>query len=216
MPQGPLVDDSRGMLRLHFGRFDVQSEMRKAAPYELVLRYTRTMATALERLPDLRTIGIIGLGGGSLAKYCYRRFPLAKVTVSEIDPRVVALRKRFAIPDDHGRFEVSCEDGAHFVRRHEGHFDALLVDGFDHKGQPAQLCSRRFYKACHRALRDGGLLVANLCANGRLVSRIGAAFDGEVSLADADNECFNSIAIAVKTSRRSARHQDSIHVANSA
>ena len=41
-------------------------------------------------------------------------------------------------------------------------FDVLLVDGFDHAGQPAALCTQRFYDDCFAALRADGVLVVNL------------------------------------------------------
>jgi spermidine synthase len=40
--------------------------------------------------------------------------------------------------------------------------DVLLLDGFDLRGQPAQLCTQRFYEDCYRSLAPGGLMVVNL------------------------------------------------------
>lgn len=58
---------------------------------------------------------MIGLGGGSLAKYCYRHFPQTEITVIEISPDVIALRNEFAILADDTRFRVLPGDSSHWV-----------------------------------------------------------------------------------------------------
>jgi len=145
LKSSPYVVESRGTLRLHFRPSDVQSEMSKKAPDELVLGYTQTMVNALSfKKRQLRHIGMIGLGGGSIPKYCYRHFPNSAISVAEINPEVIALRDRFFIPADDERFVVYCEDGAEFVQRQQGSFDVLFVDGFDYKGHSPQLSSIAF------------------------------------------------------------------------
>jgi spermidine synthase len=66
------------------------------------------------------------------------------------------------VPEDDGRFQVIEGDGAAFVASRAGAFDTLLVDGFDHAGQPAQLCSQGFYDDCFAALAPDGILAVNL------------------------------------------------------
>jgi spermidine synthase len=44
-----------------------------------------------------REILMFGLGGGSLAKYCHRHLPAARIRV-EIDSDVIAFRDQFAVP----------------------------------------------------------------------------------------------------------------------
>jgi spermidine synthase len=61
--------------------------------------------------PRPRRILILGLGGGSLAKFCYRHLPSATITAVEIDPHVMALREEFRVPADDERFRVLQGDG---------------------------------------------------------------------------------------------------------
>jgi spermidine synthase len=198
----PYLDECNGTVRLHFKAFDIQSSMYRHAPHELVLSYTQTMMDAFCFNEHPETVGMIGLGGGSMQKACYQRFPNAIISVAEINPRVIALRDQFLIPKDDERFVVYCEDGADFVRRQPGHFDVLVVDGFDKKGQPAQLCSQQFYCDCHNALTADGLLIVNLLSGShRLVTRIRRSFENEVILADGDAESANTIVIAGKGNR---------------
>ena len=187
----PLLREENGELSLHFGFPTIQSRMLMADPDRLQLDYTRTMMGFLLFQPAPQRIAMIGLGGGSLAKYCRRRLPNAEFTAIEISPDVVALRQTFAIPDDDERFRVVCADGADYVRRYSNAFDVLLVDGFDRDGQPAQLCSAAFYDACQLALRPDGVLVVNLCADdtgyGSYVARICDSFFGKAVVVEAED-----------------------------
>ena len=146
---------------LHFTHGEVQSSMLVERPDELQVDYTRTMMGFLLLLPAPREIAMIGLGGGSLAKFCHRHLPRTRMTAVDNNPAVIALRRQFGIPDDDARLAVRTQDGAHFVRTASG-IDVLLVDGFDLSGQPPALCSQPFYDACFRALAPDGVLAVNL------------------------------------------------------
>jgi len=193
----PFIEDNRGILTLRFNLFDVQSEMVKQSPYELVLGYTRVMAKAMTHAPVINRIGMIGLGGGSLPKYIYYNYPDAFISIAEINPAVIELRDLFHIPSDGHRFKVYCEDGADFVQRCRNTFDVLLVDGFDRRGQPPQLSSAKFYSDCYRSLRPQGLLIANLCGNERLIPAIRASFGSQMHIKDSDSH-MNTIVVAGK------------------
>lgn len=161
----PFVVEERGTRSLHFTIGETQSSMRVDRPDELLIDYTRTMMGFLLLTPRPRNITMIGLGGGSLAKFCHRHLPSARITVVENNPGVIALRKDFGIPDDDARLSVLEDDGALFVRMAAGAVDVLLVDGFDGTGQPAQLCSQAFYDDCFGALAPGGVMAVNLHAD---------------------------------------------------
>ena len=178
----PFLYEEDGLVTLCFEIGSVQSQMLTDAPDHLVLSYTRTMMDFLLFTRFPRRIAMIGLGGGSMAKWCYRHLPQADITVVEINPRVIGLRDHFRIPEDNHRFRVLCEDGADYVARTSRHTDVLVVDGFNLDGQPPELCSQRFYDDCHRALTDSGLMVVNLCGddNQRILTRIRRSFRDQV------------------------------------
>lgn len=105
---------------------------------------------------------MIGLGGGSLVKFCHRHLRNTRLTVVEVDPDVVALREWFHIPTDDDRLRVLLEDGADYVRRGDWAADILLIDAFDPGGVAPSLASADFYAYAFRCLRPNGLLVMNL------------------------------------------------------
>ena len=197
----PFLYMADGLLSLHFEAASVQSRMDPAAPARLTLGYTRTMMGAALLLlgPVPGRIAMIGLGGGSLVKYCRQHLPEAVIEVAEISAEVIALRERFCVPADSDHLRVLCTDGAAFVATAgAGEWDLLLVDGFGPGGQPPQLGSQRFYDDCRAALGADGLLVANLAGSDpRLdlyLSRLETAFGRALNLPAADSD--NRIAIA--------------------
>lgn len=158
----PFVLDDGASRSLHFTLGELQSRMRLDSPCALEVDYTRTMMGFLLFNPAPAHIGMIGLGGGSIAKFCHRFLPASRMTVLEINPHVIALRGDFQVPSDDERFMVLAVDGARYLQTQAPRYDVLLVDGFDPDGQPAALCSQRFYGDCLAALPDGGVLAVNL------------------------------------------------------
>jgi spermidine synthase len=158
----PFVHDVGNVKSLHFTRSELQSRMNRLHPWHLEVDYTRTMMGFLLLQPAPASIGMVGLGGGSLAKFCYRELPDCSTTAVENNPHVIALRREFEVPDDDARFQVVAADGAVFVKTKVAAFDVLLIDGFDHNGQSAALCTQGFYDDCFAALKADGVLVVNL------------------------------------------------------
>jgi spermidine synthase len=183
-PSLPRVRTRGNRRTLEFQPGDIQSEMRISDPDALVLEYARAMMCFALFAPRPRHILMVGLGGGSLAKFCYRHFPHTRITVLEISAEVIALRDAFQVPPDDARLRIVHADAADYLRAAPAGCDVILVDGFDAAGMPAALGSAAFYRDCRRALRDGGVLAANILSydpgHDALVERIERAFDGRV------------------------------------
>jgi spermidine synthase len=197
----PYVHESHAAKALHFSISEIQSRMLLTDPYALDLEYTRLMMGFLLFHPQPRRIAMIGLGGGSLAKFCHRHLPQAQIQVVEINPHVIALREQFHVPPDGERFHVVQGDGARYVRLRVRRPDVLIVDGFGPEGQPARLCSQRFYDNCAEMLQPGGVLVVNLHRGHRhhevFVDRIRRSFD-DSALAVEDTIRSNGVVFACK------------------
>lgn len=197
----PYVHDTPDARSLHFAEVDLQSRMLKADPIALALDYTRTMMGFLLFVPRPRRLAMIGLGGGSLAKFCHHALPDTRIDVVEINPRVVALRDLFGVPADDARFRIHIDDGARFVSRANDCYDAILVDGYTHDGIPESLASHRFHRDCHQALRESGVLVSNLHGPevGAHIARIRRNYRDQVVWLD-ETSCTNRTLFAFKRS----------------
>jgi spermidine synthase len=190
----PFVTEEGGGKSMRFAVDKLQSRMCIDRPLELQIGYTKTMMgfLLLNRYPG--HVAMIGLGGGSLAKFCHQHLPETRFTAVEVNPHVIAMRREFLIPEDSARFRVIEADGADFVRGVKGEIDVLLVDGYDHQGLPFQLGTRDFYDACRHALTHHGIMVVNLCENHHqyelFIEHIDEIFDGnfaEIAVEDDAN-----------------------------
>jgi spermidine synthase len=177
LPAPPLVRTRRGRRTLEFIPGDIQSEMLLARPDALVLAYQRAMMCFVLFAPRPRHIVMVGLGGGSLAKFCHRHFPGTHITVIEVRADVIALRDTFHVPPDGARFTVVHADAADWLARHPDVADVLLVDGFDANGLPPRLADAPFYAHCRRSLRPGGVLVSNVFTYDARYREVMAALD---------------------------------------
>jgi spermidine synthase len=162
-----LVEDGRRRTLCFTIDGSVQSAMRIDEPDALVDDYTREMMGFLLFCPEPRRVLMIGLGGGSLVKFCHRHLPSTHVTAVEIDANVIALREHFRIPPDGDGLRVVHGDGARVVADlvHGGEIhDVLLVDAYDRNGLSPSIAGHEFLEHARRILGDGGVFVMNLAA----------------------------------------------------
>jgi spermidine synthase len=177
------ISEKFGVRSLHIGSDTVQSAMRLAAPVDLELSYTRSMMGFLLFNERPASVLMIGLGGGSVAKFVYHRLPAAKVRVIELRERVLTVARRyFSLPENDVRLEVILGDGAEFVSRPQVCADIVMVDGYDGESQAEALSTPAFYGDCYDRLNRDGVLVVNLWGGDRefhnSLKRIEAAFPG--------------------------------------
>jgi spermidine synthase len=173
----PYIIEDNGERRLHFTQASVQSVMSLQDPDALVAAYTRKMMAFLLYNPQPAHILMLGLGGGSLAKFCYRHLPDTRITVVEINRDVIALRDEFCIPRDDARLHIVHDDAARYLRRLRTRFDVILVDAFDDEGIARSLPQSDFYAQSASHLSWNGMLVMNLAGhdNDRYVDNLRAA-----------------------------------------
>ncbi len=158
----PFIVETDTERHLLFSHDSVQSSMRIDDPDALTCEYTRRMMSFLLFVPEPREIVMIGLGGGSLAKFSYKHLQTARLTTIEIDADIIALRDEFCIPLDDARFCVLHMDGARYLAQRSESIDVLIVDAFDEGGVAPSLATSAFYRHAAQRLSDGGVLVMNL------------------------------------------------------
>jgi len=177
------VSESRGVRTLHVGGEAIQSSMRLEDPYALALDYTRCMMGFMLFHPEPREALMIGLGGGSLAKFFLKNLRGARVRVVELDERVIcAAREHFALPPEGPRFTIEVGDGAEALEPEC--CDVLVVDAFEDELHVPRLASAEFYDGAFLALREPGALVVNFMDDDpkfdTTLQRLERAFGGAV------------------------------------
>jgi spermidine synthase len=159
------ITEFQGVRSLHLGTSWVQGSMRLAQPDAIELEYVQMMMMWMLFVPQPRRIAQLGLGSAALTKFCYQKFPDARVTAAELNPNVIAMcQAHFGLPPNDARLDVREMDALDFVmdRANHGTLDALQVDLYDEEARGPVLDTPEFYQACADCLRDGGVMTANV------------------------------------------------------
>ena len=177
------VSDARGLRTLHVGGEALQSSMRLDDPFALALDYTRCMMAFLLFLPAPREALMIGLGGGSLAKFFHRHLRRTRVRVVELDERIIlAARQHFSLPPNDARLKVEVGDGAEALSPEC--CDLLVIDAYHDEAHVPELSSGEFYDGAWLALREPGIMVVNYMDDDpkfdEYLQRLERAFGGAV------------------------------------
>ncbi len=195
----PFVVDDGEVRRLHFGLTFAQSEMSLGDPCALTFRYTRKMMGFLLFQPRPRDMVIVGLGGGSLTKFCRRQLPRTRLTTLEIDREVLAFGALFDLPRGSARNRLLRADARDYFAAAGEPVDVVLVDGCDSRGSARELCSEAFYRDLRRRLRPQGVMVANITGTradtAAHLRQVGRAFDGQLIVISVTG-CRNRLAFA--------------------
>ena len=183
------VSELNGVRSLHFGSFAQQSAMSLKTPDQLQLDYAKAMMSWLlfyEIGND--DILLMGLGGGSLAKYMLKQFPDCRVEAVEYRAKVAEVaHDYFDLPHD-SRLNVVIDDGAHYVRERlnlqREFYSVIMLDAFDSQGMAESLCHLEFFATCKAMLKKDGILVVDLWNNNeqftQLFSWLGSLFEAKL------------------------------------
>lgn len=178
--------EAAGLRHLHVGGKAIQSAMRIDAPDDLALAYTRAMMGVLLFNPAPRDVLMIGLGGGSLAKFFYHRIASSRVVALEVDVRVVAAAHRlFELPLGRRRLKVTVGDGACYVQKHPNSADIIMLDAFVNHRQAPSVRTAAFYDNARAALKNDGVLVINFMTDdpglNAYMRRLSRTFRGRIA-----------------------------------
>ncbi len=200
---------------LHLGSEWIQGSMRVASPTALVHEYIqRMMAWLLFVDPDSvgeRQALQLGLGAGSLTKFCHKELRM-RTTAVELNPQVLAAcRVWFKLPADNARLQVLLGDAAQEIRQPQwlGAVDALQVDLYDEEAAAPVLDSPDFYADCRRTLTDEGCMTVNLFGRSssfqKSVDKIAVAFGKDAVWAFKATREGNTVVLAQRTPSRPSR-----------
>lgn len=109
---------------------------------------------------DVKSICILGLGGGAAVKRFNQAYTLQKIVGVEINKDVVEVgEKYFDLTDQN--LEVVIKDAAEYVKETEHTFDVVLVDTFHGDNVDLKCNSEDFYRDVLRMINLGGVVLAN-------------------------------------------------------
>ncbi|MFZ6733065.1 spermidine synthase [Undibacterium sp. Ji42W] len=166
------IAEYQGVRTLHLSSDAIQGAMRMAMPDQIELEYVQQMMMWMlfkhENSRKPQHIVQLGLGAGSLTKFCYRNFAEAKVTAVELNHKVItACHQHFKLPVNNERLQVLCMNALDYVNDNTNHgqADVLQIDLYDAAAEAPALGSAAFYQACADTLNEDGMLTVNLFGN---------------------------------------------------
>jgi spermidine synthase len=137
------------------------TRMVKADPQGRGLPYTDYIDLAFLYKPNLRSVLVIGLGGGTVPKRFVRDYPQVSVEAVDIDPDVVKIAKQYFSVQEGPRLKISTQDGRQFLRRSTKKYDLILLDAYYADTVPFFLTTKEFFQIVRAHLTPGGVFVNN-------------------------------------------------------
>jgi len=201
------ITEFEGVRSLHLGTSWVQGAMRLVRPDAIELEYVQMMMMWMLFVEQPRRIVQLGLGSAALTKFCYQRFPEARVTAAELNPNVIAIcRDYFGLPPNDARLDVREMDALDFVMdaANHGTVDVLQADLYDEQARGPVLDTPEFYQACADCLGPDGVMTANVFGDfsnyDKNLEAMEQAFDAVVWLPEVHDA--NIVVVAFKQSPR--------------
>lgn len=113
---------------------------------------------------NVKKVLIIGGGDGGVLKEVLKHKKIERVTLVEIDARVIELCKLYLPSVNSGAFEsarvdILIENGFDFVSTNSNLFDLIIVDSTDPSPSSKLLFSRKFFESCQACLAPKGIFV---------------------------------------------------------
>ena len=198
-----------GIRHLHLGSIWVQGSMYLDDPLRLVHEYIqRMMAWMLFMDPagiPRRQAVQLGLGAGSLTKFCSQAVGMQTIAI-EHNPQVLqACRGWFKLPTDNARMRVVLADASQEIRQShwQGAVDALQVDLYDDEAAAPVLDSPEFYADCRNLLASDGCMTVNLFGRSssfdHSVAKMAVAFGADALWAFKPTREGNTVVLAQRT-----------------
>jgi spermidine synthase len=223
MPEVSLSEE--GPVRhLHLGTPWIQGSMDMERPDRLVHEYIRRMMAWL-LFADLSAVGRmqalqLGLGAGSLTRFCHRVLKM-KTVVVELNPAVIqACKAMFKLPAEGPRLGILNADASQVVRSADwlGRVDALQVDLYDHEAAAPVLDDVEFYVHCRGLLTDAGCMTVNLFGRSASFDRsrdtIAQAFGADAVWWFRPTLEGNAVVLALRTPRQPQRGELAVQAAS--
>ncbi|GLH64029.1 polyamine aminopropyltransferase [Parageobacillus sp. G301] len=114
--------------------------------------------------PNPENVLVVGGGDGGVIREVLKHPSVKKVTLVEIDGKVIECSKKY-LPEiagklDDPRVEVKVDDGFMHIAKSENEYDVIMVDSTEPVGPAVNLFTKGFYAGIAKALKEDGVFVA--------------------------------------------------------
>jgi spermidine synthase len=110
---------------------------------------------------DVKEVAIVGLAAGTTAKELAAAFPNVSIDGIEIDPKIVAVGKKYFAMDE-PNLHIIIQDGRWALSHSEKKYDIVSIDAYNPPYIPASLTTQEFFQIVHDHLKPDGVMVINV------------------------------------------------------
>lgn len=118
----------------------------------------------IDRIQNVDSILVLGVGGGTVIDILAKRFPYASITAVDIDPVIIRIAKQYFEIDKHPNVRLVRADANAFVAgsaKKGNLFDIVVVDIFIGPKIPEFVSGATFLGLLHKIVKPGGYLLIN-------------------------------------------------------
>ena len=165
-PMGPLwVFEENSKRYLSFvppGR-ETQTCLDLNNPDRVVYGYQQVILGCTLTLPEPKSICIVGLGGGALAKALHQLYPSARIDNIELNPDVLQCAEQFFQFKQNENVRVVIANGIDYFKNlpSDLYYDIIIMDAFDSLYIPPEFLTVPFVKSVYDHLSDQGAVFVN-------------------------------------------------------
>lgn len=114
------------------------------------------------RINGGRRVLFLGSAGGVAPKQLTALYPDVRVTAVELDPKVIAVAKRYFGLDDAPRIRQVAADARWYLSAHEARYDIVDIDLYITGNIPFFAATREFFALVYNRLDDDGVMMMNI------------------------------------------------------
>ncbi|MBU1016605.1 MAG: hypothetical protein ABIJ36_03355 [Patescibacteria group bacterium] len=121
----------------------------------------------METCPNLKNILLLGLGGGTIVSLLKKHKPKSNITAIEIDPKIIAVAKKFFSLSEVARLNLIEGDAYTFITKKYsctnllGKYDLVIVDVYCGGSFPQKFWGEKFFKSLKSSMGKGGCVIFN-------------------------------------------------------
>jgi spermidine synthase len=159
------VVDANGLRTLYFDDAP-ETRMSLRDPLKGHFAYTEYFHMPWLWNTQVRSVLMIGLGGGSVQQSFAHYYPNVKLETVEIDPAVVRVARDYFHFRESATQKVQVEDGRVYLRRRRAKYDLIIVDAYVQgrygSSIPQHLATREFFELARDRLTTNGIVAYNV------------------------------------------------------
>jgi len=172
----------RGRMRvLHFDNA-TESRMSLDDPMQGHFEYTEYFHMPWLWNDRIKSVLMIGLGGGSIQRAYQHYYPQVQCQTVELDPKVEEVARDYFQVKESETLKIVIEDGRVHLRRTQAKYDVIILDAYtaNRYGSyiPYSLATKEFFALAKEHLTENGVLAYNVIGDvdGRREDIVGAMY----------------------------------------